>query len=43
MTKKAIFLIGFCVIAVTISGCTNTFKGAGQDIENAGEWMQDTF
>jgi predicted small secreted protein len=43
MTKKVTLLIGFCVMAMTLSGCSNTFEGAGRDIEGAGEWIQDTF
>lgn len=35
----------YCLIMVIglLSGCANTFEGAGRDIENIGKWMQDTF
>lgn len=26
-----------------LSGCSNTFEGAGRDIERSGEWIQNTF
>jgi predicted small secreted protein len=34
-----------CLILVSafLSACSNTFEGAGRDVENAGEWVQDTF
>ena len=38
LTAAAILMAGSL-----ITGCTNTFDGAGRDIENAGEWVQDTF
>ncbi len=34
-------LLGTAVLAV--SACTNTFEGAGRDIEHAGQVIQDTF
>ncbi len=27
--------------AINLSACTNTVRGAGQDVENAGEAVQD--
>lgn len=34
-----IVLIG----ALVLAGCTNTWHGAGQDIENVGDKMQEQF
>jgi predicted small secreted protein len=28
---------------LALGACSNTFNGAGRDIEGAGEWIQDTF
>lgn len=39
MTKTFIALLSIIILA----GCSNTFDGAGRDVENAGEWVQDTF
>lgn len=39
------FLAISCLIMVigALSGCANTVQGAGRDIENMGQWVQDTF
>lgn len=29
------------IMAAAVGGCSNTFNGAGKDIENMGEWVQD--
>lgn len=31
------------LVLMTLSACANTFRGAGEDIENAGEYIQDVF
>ncbi len=39
-------LIGLCLLlisGITLTGCSNTFDGAGRDIEGVGDWFQDTF
>jgi len=36
--KKSIVLS--VMLAMTLAGCSNTFKGVGQDIERAGEAIQ---
>lgn len=43
MKKTGIFLTTLFVATLFISGCSNTFEGAGRDLQGAGEWMQDTF
>lgn len=38
-----ILILGAFIGVLSLSGCANTFDGAGRDIEGAGEWIQDTF
>lgn len=38
---KFLPLIALCLCAISMSACSNTFHGAGRDIENAGEAVQD--
>ena len=42
---RNLMLVGFVltVAAVALTGCSNTFDGAGRDIEKAGESIQRTF
>lgn len=40
--KKNFILTVLAVLAVTnLAACSNTFHGAGKDLENAGETVQD--
>lgn len=41
--KKFIILGCFMTIATLVSGCSNTFDGAGRDISRAGDKISDTF
>ena len=43
MKYPRILTVILCVATFTVSGCSNTFEGAGRDVQGAGEWMQDTF
>ena len=43
MRKLTIALTCVMLAGTMLTGCANTFEGAGRDIENAGEWVQDTF
>lgn len=44
MTKyNKFFLATIFLASLAISGCSNTFEGAGRDMQNAGVWMEDTF
>lgn len=43
MTNSKIILTILFLTSITLGGCSNTFDGAGRDIQGAGEWMQDTF
>lgn len=44
MRRSLFVILGVTVIAGSLlSGCSNTVNGAGHDIENAGEWISDTF
>lgn len=38
-------LATLCLIMVIglLSACGNTAQGVGRDVENMGQWMQDTF
>lgn len=41
-TLKNAFLLCMLAAGVALGACTNTVHGAGRDIENAGEAVQDT-
>ena len=43
MTLSKILMLSAFIGAISLSGCANTFDGAGRDIQGAGEWIQDTF
>lgn len=40
---KTIALLSIVMVIGCLAACSNTANGAGKDIENMGEWMQDTF
>ncbi len=41
--KKVLMMVCLFTMAGFTAGCSNTFEGAGRDIEHAGEKVQDTF
>ena len=41
--QKTVALSLLIMVIGVLSGCANTAQGAGRDIENMGEWIQDTF
>jgi predicted small secreted protein len=42
--NKALILICLLMISgIGLSACSNTFDGAGRDMEGIGDWFQDTF
>jgi predicted small secreted protein len=41
LTKRSMLLAGLFLLGVPLHAC-NTVEGAGQDVENAGEAIQDT-
>ena len=42
LRKQTILAMGLLAMAgLTVSACSNTMHGAGRDIENAGEAVQD--
>lgn len=43
MSSPKIILTASFIALLGLSGCSNTFEGAGRDIEGAGEWIQNTF
>lgn len=43
MRKTVMTLTCLILVSAFLSACSNTFEGAGRDVENAGEWVQDTF
>lgn len=43
MSLSKIILCMACVGIFALQGCSNTFEGAGRDIERSGEWIQNTF
>ncbi|HEU4838401.1 MAG TPA: hypothetical protein VFS88_03205 [Micavibrio sp.] len=38
--KKTIVLLSLIMVTGLLAGCANTAQGAGRDIENMGEWIQ---
>lgn len=42
-TQHVITAAAFAVIALTTAACENTWHGAGRDVENMGEGMQNQF
>ena len=43
MLHKFVILLSLGVLTLSVSACTNTFNGAGKDMETMGRTMQDTF
>lgn len=43
MHKTLLMTAAFVLVTLGVCGCSNTFDGAGRDVENMGEWMQDRF
>ena len=42
--SKLILTIGILIAAgFTVTGCSNTLEGVGQDVEKAGKKIQDAF
>ena len=41
--KKIILCLSLIVFSASLGACANTFEGAGQDIERAGQKIQDAF
>lgn len=39
--KKMRVLLSMILLAALAAGCSNTFRGAGQDIERGGEKIQE--
>lgn len=40
MLRTLMIVFALVTIAITMSACTNTFRGAGVDIEKAGQEIQ---
>lgn len=43
MKKTGLTILTLCLLSLGLSACSNTFEGAGKDIEKSGEWIQDRF
>jgi len=43
MTQKLTLLLTLAFIAGGLSGCSNTWNGAGKDMKGVGTWMEETF
>ncbi len=41
--RTMIFVFALSTLAVALGACSNTFEGAGRDIEKAGQSIQRTF
>lgn len=36
-------MIAFCLLVTFLGGCSNTWDGAGKDLQGAGQWLEETF
>jgi len=43
MSRRILIFSAFMAISLLLSGCSNTFNGAGRDIEGWGRSIQNTF
>ncbi len=43
MRNKILSVTSLIILGMGLSACSNTLQGVGQDVENAGETIQDTF
>lgn len=43
MRSKFVILFALTAVTLGMSACSNTFHGAGKDMENMGRTMQETF
>lgn len=43
MNKKTSFILALFILTVFLSGCSNTWDGAGKDLSGAGRWLEETF
>jgi predicted small secreted protein len=43
MTRNTLIILGAVLCTMTVSACENTWHGAGKDVENAGETMQNQY
>jgi len=41
--NKRVMIFSLAILALGLSGCTNTLDGAGRDISNVGDSIQRTF
>ncbi len=39
--QKTIVILSLIMVIGALTGCQNTAQGAGRDIENMGEWIQE--
>lgn len=42
MTNRKLMLVALALTTLSLTACENTLYGAGQDVENAGENIQET-
>ncbi|NQZ13720.1 MAG: entericidin [Alphaproteobacteria bacterium] len=43
MNKKLSTLFALILLAGFVSGCSNTWNGAGKDLQGFGNWLEETF
>jgi predicted small secreted protein len=41
--KKLLASLSLIMLIGLLAACSNTAQGAGRDVKNMGQWMQDTF
>ena len=43
MNKKISLFFALLIMAGFLGGCSNTWNGAGKDLQGIGGWLEDTF
>jgi len=43
MNKKLSFFLALIIMTGFLSGCANTWSGAGKDLQGIGGWLENTF
>jgi predicted small secreted protein len=43
MNKNISLLIALCLLTGFLGACSNTWDGAGKDLQGTGQWLEETF
>jgi predicted small secreted protein len=41
--KNLLLVFGVLLTVAAVTGCSNTFDGVGKDLNNTGDWFEETF